>query len=107
MPINEILDEAGIRHAETLFLQPPDAVHAVWHDDITAEGSDFGNETYRHRYTVELCEPYAAQSPEAHEALRDVLDANGIHWVKKLRIFYTDLQYFVTTYEFEFLERRG
>ena len=105
--IEELLTMAEIRHAETCFLQDPGEPHAVWHDAITADGSDFGNEVYRHRYTVELCEPYAAQSPEAHAALRQVLDDNGIPWTKGIRMFYTDLQYFVTKYDFEYTERRG
>lgn len=105
MLIEEILSEAGIPAAETLFLEPPDGVFAVWGDEVEAEGSDFRNEVATHNYTLEVYEPRDAQSPKAHRSLQEILNINGIEFHKGARIFYQDIQYFCTTYSFGVVER--
>ena len=86
------------------FISTPRA--ASWGDEITADGSDFCNELYTHRYTAYLFQPRDAADDSAREALQSVLDANGIRFTRQPRIFYEDLQLFCTTYTFDVVERR-
>lgn len=105
MTIDEIFAAAGIPARETLWVNPPGGAFAAWGEEINASGSDFGNEIYERRYSVELFEPRDMQSPEAHRALQRVLDDEAIPFRKSTRIFYEDIQYFCTTYEFNMTER--
>ena len=106
MLMDDILREAGIPGRETLYIDAPGGCYVSWGDEITADGSDFCNELYTHRYTAYLFQPRDAADDSAREALQSVLDDNGIHFTRQARIFYEDLQYFCTTYIFEVVERR-
>lgn len=105
MLIDDILREAELPGQETMYIDPPGGVFCAWSDEIEADGSDFCNEVAEHNYTVELFEPRDAQRPDKHRALQGVLNNNGIPYHKSERIFYEDIQYFITTYTFGVVER--
>jgi len=52
MLMDDILREAGIPGRETLYIDTPGGCYVSWGDEITADGSDFCNEVYTHRYTA-------------------------------------------------------
>ena len=107
----KLLHNANIAQAETMFLQQPDGVFAVWGDEIRADGSDERISELYHAVTVELYEPAEWQGREERDALIDALNeayADGLidPWRSEMRVWLADVRLFMTTFEFEYLERR-
>ena len=99
----EILTAAGVRHRQARFVRLPDETHAVWFDDITADGPDGFNRIYMHDVMVEL---YAQKpDPKAEAAIEAELDARGIHWEKQATYWLDDVQRYQTIYEFTYISK--
>lgn len=99
----EILTAAGVLHRQARFIRLPDETHAVWFDDITADGPDGYNRIFTHDVTVEL---YAAKlDPEAEAAIEAELDARGLPWEKQAAYWLDEVQRYQTIYEFTYITK--
>ena len=109
--INEILTEAGINHAQGRFLRMPDGTHAVYFDDIDADGPDpvpFTDgvvlpQILKHSATIELYEQLP--DPEAESAIEARLKARGLPWTKQDRYWLQDIQRYQVVYEISYVTK--
>lgn len=109
--VNKILGAAGIPHAETLFLQQPEGVFAVWGDKIESSGSDDSLDLLYHEVLVELYEPAEHDGREERAALIAALDDAYQRcvigkWDCDMRIWLDDVRLFMTSFHFSYTERR-
>ena len=102
--LNEILTAAGIPHKPARFPDPPKGTHAVWFDDVTADGPDGINRIFTHNATVELYED--VQDPGAENALEAEIDARGLHYEKQARYWLDSIKRYQVIYEFTYHEKR-
>lgn len=110
--IKEILMAAGILHAQGRFLRLPEETHAVYFDDIDADGADpvpgmasakLGR-IYAHNVRVELYEPTPDDDKET--VLEAEMDARGLPWAKTDRVWLPDVQRYQVMYETTYTEKR-
>lgn len=100
----EILTAAGIRHKKARFVRLPEGPHAVWFDDVTADGPDGYNRIFTHDVTVELYTPKPDPGTEA--VLEAQLDARGLPWTKQGCYWLDDVQRYQTIYEFTYITKK-
>ena len=106
--IKEILTAAGVKHARTRFIRPPEESYAVYFDDIEVDGADPVSpiseaglpRIYTHDARIELYEP--KPDDETETAIEAELDAMGIPWSKEDRYWLQDAQRYQVIYEFTF-----
>lgn len=101
--VNEILTAAGVLHRRGRFLRLPEETHAVWFDDITADGPDGINRIFTHDIMVELYE--AAPDDAAETAIEAELNARGLPWTKQDRYWLPDVQRYQVIYEFTYISK--
>lgn len=101
--VNEILTAAGVLHRRGRFLRLPEETHAVWFDDITADGPDGVNRIFTHDIMVELYE--AAPDDAAETAIEAELNARGLPWTKQDRYWLPDVQRYQVIYEFTYISK--
>ena len=109
--VHKILTAAQITHAETMFLQQPEGVFAVYGDKMTAGGSDYETELIYHDVVVELYEPSEWAGREERDRLIDALDcaySGGLidRWDCEMRVWLADVRLFMTTFNFSYIDRR-
>lgn len=103
---SEMLTAAGVLHRRGRFLRMPEETHAVWFDNITADGADQVvssaglPRTYTHDVTVEFYEPKPDDEKEA--AFEAELDARGLLWTKQDRYWLEDVQRYQVIYEYSY-----
>lgn len=101
--VNEILTAAGVLHRRGRFLRLPEETHAVWFDDITADGPDGVNRIFTHDIMVELYE--AAPDDAAETAIEAELNARGLPWTKQDRYWLPDVQRYQVIYELTYITK--
>lgn len=101
--VNEILTAAGVLHRRGRFLRLPEETHAVWFDDITADGPDGINRIFTHDIMVELYE--AAPDDAAETAIETELNARGLPWTKQDRYWLPDVQRYQVIYELTYITK--
>lgn len=101
--VNEILTAAGVLHRRGRFLRLPEETHAVWFDDITADGPDGINRIFTHDIMVELYE--AAPDDAAETAIEAELNARGLPWTKQDRYWLPDVQRYQVIYELTYITK--
>jgi len=109
--VDKILTAAQIEHAETVFIEQPEGVFAVYGDRITADGSDERLHFLQHDVVVELYEPAQWVGREERERLISALnqaykDGRIEAWECEVRIWLQDMQLFMTTFNFSYYTRR-
>lgn len=98
--LTEILNASGVKYKETRFVRLPEVTHAVYFDDVTADGPDGYNRIFTHDVTIELYAP--KPDPDAEAALEAAIDAKGLPWTKQARYWLDDVQRYQTIYEFTY-----
>jgi hypothetical protein len=101
--VDEILTAAGVLHKQARFVRLPDETHAVWFDDVSADGPDGYNRIFTHDVTVELYAP--KPDPKTEEAIEAELNARGLPWEKQAAYWLTDAQRYQTIYEFSYITK--
>lgn len=101
---DEILTAAGVNHRQARFFRLPEGTHAVWFDDITADGPDGYNRIFTHDERIELYAP--KPDPQAEAAIEAELNARGVHWEKQSAYWLPDVQRYQTIYEFTHIEKK-
>lgn len=100
---DEILTAAGVLHRQARFVRLPDETHAVWFDDVSADGPDGYNRIFTHDVLIEL---YSVKlDPNAEAAIEAELDERGIHWEKQAAYWLDDVQRYQTIYEFTYISK--
>lgn len=82
---------------------PPAADHAVYFDDVDADGPDLRNMFFRHNVTVELYELTRDSATSA--AFEAELNARGIRWTKTTRRWQKSIQKYLTIYDLSYIEK--
>ncbi len=107
--ISEMLTAAGVLHRRDRFLRMPEETHAVWFDDITADGVDRVTSsaglprTYTHDVRVEFYEP--KPDDEKETAFEAELDAHALAWTKQDRYWLDDVQRYQVIYEYSYTSK--
>lgn len=104
--LKTILDALGLPEAETFHVQQPEGAFIAWGLEVDAEGSDYDNELRTYSASLELYEPVEEQAPKAHARLQELLDEYGLPWKKAERVYILELRLLMTSYTFEYTERR-
>ena len=102
--IQDMLQAAAIPGKPARYPNPPSGTHAVYFDDVTADGPDGYNRIFNHGCMVELYE--AAPDPEAEAAFEAELDARGLHYDKQARYWLDSIKRYQVIYEFTYFEKR-
>lgn len=103
---DDMLTAAGVLHRRGRFLRMPEETHAVWFDNITADGADrilsAGGlpRTYTHDVTVEFYEP--KPDDEKETAFEAELDRRGLLFTKQDRYWLDDVQRYQVIYEYSY-----
>lgn len=103
---HDVFAATKLPYAETCFLSPPPGAYIAFGTQISAYGSDDGNEIRHITVTAELIEPADCPNMQAHTLLQEALDAQGVDWRKEDRTYFSDIRAFITTYTFDYNERR-
>ena len=106
--IHEILQGAGFRidatYRQTVFLHPPTVPFVVFFDDVDADGTDDGCEVLTHDIRIEL---YSSvnPAPQSEKAIESELAARGLHYSKTGRTWIQSERYYMTVYDFSYIEK--
>ena len=107
--IDEILQGAGLiegrTYIQTVFKQPPSVPFAVYHDDTDASlSSDETVDVLEHSIRLELYAPNKP-SPATESAIEAQLKAHALHYRKESRAWLESERYYMTIYEFDYIEK--
>lgn len=103
--IQEILTAAAVPSQEARFPNPPE-LHAVYFDDVTADGPDIGPcRIFTHDGTVELYAPTTAAGNEARRRICAELDARSIHYTTQGWHWLSDIRRYQEIIEFTYIEK--
>ena len=94
------LESAGEPVADTAFIDAVPMPYIVFLDTVKSGGGDLKNVLKRHALTVER---YTADG-EGEESLMALFDAQAIQYTKE-KTWVKEIPYFMTTYDFDLIER--
>lgn len=107
--IDEILQSAGFvqgtTYRQATFLKPPSQPFAVYFDNEDTSGSsDFDCDVIEHDLRVELYSP-EVPAADRERAIESALKSRGIHYDKTGRIWIQSERYYLTVYDFDYIEK--
>lgn len=102
--IKNLLKAAGLLSWESLCPDPPADTYAIYFDEVTTDGPDGYNWILVHDCTVELYE--LTKDAAAEAKLEQVLNGEGIRWIKQSRYWLQSVQRYQVIYEFTIFEKR-
>lgn len=105
----QMIEQTGIPARAGGYTSPPPFPHISYFDRREVSGDDFHNRLCSHEVQLELYNDGEADDPrgsiaKTEKAVEAILDAEGIHYLKKPAAYLKSERTWETIYIFEFLE---